>query len=247
MECPRSGIWADSAILQARNLGRRARMNQALRVTVEKRQVERLLEISKASAIGNERTWVYNEVQSPGASPHRSDDIASCAEASEQAEAAQDASCDDQHCQSNQQRCGTTRNAPSMDGDCWLWEERHVCRRLRGRILWCDDLVWCGGHLSSLSGWGSSHANGSLLGGKLQGRGQDDLAGLLDLWWDRRHTLAQWQRRHTQVLGHQLARHSAIRRSPHPAHTGRWPVVGVPRSARGPCKPAYRMFPVHSH
>src|SRR5436305_12963936 len=72
---------------------------------------------------------------------------------SEQAEATQNTSSDDQHHQSDKQPRGGSRNTPSMAGDRWLWQKWHICRHPRGRSRWWDDLVWCGSYLSSLAGW----------------------------------------------------------------------------------------------
>src|SRR5437867_3657038 len=70
MEGPGFGVGADVAILHRRHLARRARMHHPLRVTVEERQVERLIDQERwlvGRPIRDKRRWVESEVVRPGA------------------------------------------------------------------------------------------------------------------------------------------------------------------------------------
>ena len=69
MECPGFGVGADAPVLHRRNLARCPRVNHALRVPVEERQVERRAHFV-APAIGNERKWAASDHISPGASAY---------------------------------------------------------------------------------------------------------------------------------------------------------------------------------
>src|SRR6266851_855057 len=77
-ERPGCSVGTDAAILQAGNFACRARMDHALRIPVEERQVQRIILHPPApitplwNAIGNERIWVMS-LGSPGASVHRDD------------------------------------------------------------------------------------------------------------------------------------------------------------------------------
>src|SRR6266699_3691361 len=104
MKGPGGGVGTDAAILHAGDFGCRPWMQHALRITREEGQVQRLIDHSRPlirPSIGNERIWVMNEVVRPGASAYWGEcsGTAVCAdytEASEQAEAAQNTSRDDQ-------------------------------------------------------------------------------------------------------------------------------------------------------
>jgi hypothetical protein len=151
MECPGFSIDTDATILHGGHLGCRARMNHTLRITVEERQVQCLVNYTRPPirrAIGNERYYVVIEVVNPGASPHRCSRTAACAyhtKMSEQAEAAQDASCDDQHYQSQEQSSGATRNFPPLALPRWR-EEWHLSRRPRGGCGWFQGVIRCKVH-----------------------------------------------------------------------------------------------------
>ena len=100
MEGPGFGVSTDAAILHSRYLRRSGRVNDALSISVEERQVERFIDL-RCRHIWDKRTRVINEVGSPGAPAcNRSGSNAMCAyhtEVGKQAQTAQDCACDDQH------------------------------------------------------------------------------------------------------------------------------------------------------
>ena len=67
MERPGGGIGTDVPILHGGNLGRGPRMHHPLRIPVEERQVQRLIDPTPFTLIGNERIWIYmrSSVQVP--------------------------------------------------------------------------------------------------------------------------------------------------------------------------------------
>src|SRR6266567_2019583 len=65
-------IGIDPAILQPGHLARRPSVNDALGISIEKRQIQRLIDINGIRAIGNERMEVSKAVRQ-GASPDRLD------------------------------------------------------------------------------------------------------------------------------------------------------------------------------
>ena len=90
--------------------------------------------------IGNERIWVMKHILSPGASPHYSGSGGTAArayhtEVCEQAEAAQDASCDDQHHQSQEQSCAAARKVTPLALPRWRWELQPVMRADRAPLV----------------------------------------------------------------------------------------------------------------
>src|SRR5438105_516593 len=99
MEGPGFGIGTDATILHGGYLYCSARMNYALSISVEERQVKRFVEL-RCPHIGDERTRVINEIGSPGTSPHhggigRTSVCAQYPEVREQAEAAEDPASND--------------------------------------------------------------------------------------------------------------------------------------------------------
>src|SRR5438132_9433100 len=129
MECPSGGVCVDSAILDGGNFGCCPRVNHTVRVCIKEGQVECLLgHHSPRSTIGirDQAIWITGEICCPGASPDHSGCIgpavcADHAEVREQAEAPQDASCDDQHRQPNEKPCHGSRNSSSLALDRHGW------------------------------------------------------------------------------------------------------------------------------
>src|SRR5437588_5257508 len=116
MERPGFCVGTDAPILHRGHLSCRIRMHHTLRVPIEERQVERLVDL-RGPIIGGERTYALKDVLSPGPSVHRREDTGVCAyhpKMSKQAEAAQNPSCDDHQHQSNQQCCTASRETPGL-------------------------------------------------------------------------------------------------------------------------------------
>jgi len=64
-ENPGFGVSADASILHAGHLARRSRVNHALRVTVEERQVQCMIDLNRRIPSGNLRTCIDKEVLRP--------------------------------------------------------------------------------------------------------------------------------------------------------------------------------------
>src|SRR6059058_3561417 len=104
-------------------------MYHPLCIPVEERQVQHIILLlpRPTARIGYERIWIVNEVVSPGASSYWGGGTASCAyhpKMSEQAEAPQNASRDNQDHQSNQQCCTHARYPPGLALDRHRWLQR---------------------------------------------------------------------------------------------------------------------------
>ncbi len=159
MERPGGRIGIDPAILQPGHLARRPSVNDALGISIEKRQIQRLIDINGIRAIGNERMGVSKAVRQ-GASPDYSGCIgpAVCTQHTkvrEQAQAPHRASCDDHNHQPHQQCCPDSQETLGLLLDRHRWCQRRghdrspgcnqlaPLRRLGPRsALGCIEAVW---------------------------------------------------------------------------------------------------------
>src|SRR5260370_9694715 len=119
-------------------------MNYTLGISVEKRQVQRLIDhcvipTYQCGCIGNERIWLSIDIVRPGASPYRADRSGTAlwayhTKVREQTEAAHDASSDDQDRQSDKQPCvdGSQARGPLPAGHSWRGGKRQVSRQAGG-------------------------------------------------------------------------------------------------------------------
>ncbi len=146
MKRPGGGISIDTAILYCGDFARRPRVNYPLRVTVEERQEQCLIDqipdgVFAVAIIGNERNRIFYEGFSPGASANNggSGGTTACVDhpkVSQQAHTAQDTSRDDHDHQSNQQHRTASRYPPGLPLYRHGWLQGRGHNRSRGGNQW---------------------------------------------------------------------------------------------------------------